>query len=147
MGASITLKFLPSLLNHDTAAELLLLTGTNRHLVIRFILSAGAQAPTALVGQKGERPLGQDGGLDLQVLLGLRVEMWPLADVQTSFKKMGSRCHGRQGRGRGVKRLLLLLPQVVLKGDGGLLALGKDRLSRGVGKEGSGGEEVVGGRR
>jgi len=111
------------------------------------MLSAGAQAPTALVGQKGERPLGQDGRLDLQVLRGLRVEMWPLADVQTSFKKMGSGCHGRQGRGRGVKRLLLLLPQVVLKGDRGLLALREDRLSRGVGKEGSGGKEVVGWRR
>jgi len=124
------------------------LTGTNHHLDIRFILSAGAQAPIALVGQKGERPLGHDGRLDLQVLLGLRVEMCLLADVQTSFKKMGSRCHRRQGQGRGVKRLsLLLLPQVVLKGDGGLLALGKDRLSRGVGKQGSRGEEVVGGRR
>lgn len=123
------------------------MTSTDQLLDIGFMLSAGAQAPTALVGQKGERPLGHDGRLDLQVLWGLRVEMWPLADVQTSFKKMGSRCHRRQGRGRGVKRLLLLLPQVVLKGDRGLLALGEDRLSRGVGKEGSGGEEVVGGRR
>ncbi len=42
---------------------------------------------------------------------------------------------------------MLLLPQVVLEGDGGLLARREDRLSRGVGKEGSGGEEIVGGRR
>lgn len=136
----------PSLLDHDTTAELLLLTGTDQLLDIKFRLDAGAQGPTALLGQEGERPLGRDGGLELQVLWGLRVEMWPLADVQTSLQKMGSRCHGGQGRGRGVKRVLLL-PQVVLEGDGGLLTRREDRLSRGVGKEGSGGEEIVGGRR
>lgn len=89
-------KSLPSLLDHDTAAELLLLTGTDQLLDIRFRLDAGAQAPTALLGQEGERPLAWDGGLDLQVLWGLRVKMWPLADVQTSLQKMGSRGHGGQ---------------------------------------------------
>lgn len=87
----------PSLLDHDTTAELLLLTGTDQLLDIKFRLDAGAQGPTALLGQEGERPLGRDGGLELQVLWGLRVEMWPLADVQTSLQKMGSRCHGGQG--------------------------------------------------
>ncbi len=75
--------FKPSLLDHDTTAELLLLTGTDQLLDIR--LDAGAQGPTALLGQEGERPLGWDGVLELQVLWGHRVEMWPLADVQTSL--------------------------------------------------------------
>lgn len=78
----------PSLLDHDTTAELLLLTGTDQLLDIR--LDAGAQGPTALLGQEGERPLGRDGVLELQVLWGHRVEMWPLADVQTSLQKTGS---------------------------------------------------------
>lgn len=92
-------RFFLSLLDHDTAAELLLLTSTSQILDICLWISAGVETPTALVGQEGERPLGLDAGLDRQVLLGLMVllEMWTLANVQTSFQKMGSGSHGREG--------------------------------------------------
>lgn len=58
-------RSLPSLLDHDTVAELLFLTGTNQPLDIRLRFCAGAQAPTAWVGQERERPLGWEVRLDL----------------------------------------------------------------------------------